>query len=188
MSAQALTGSTRDGSKGSSVSLGYYSGELTDIWPGADVYEGARATAMMVGVGDSSYFRVQLSGLHESAAGKSYGAHLHVGPCGITNPDDPATTTVGGHYNTSPPKPGTTLPSVVSSKTEVWLNFDVNSDGTARDMASVQFVPTPGDQGERSITFHEKTTVRRPVDGGPAVGSAGNKLACLPFKIKTNAP
>ena len=179
------------GSTTSSMSWAYYSGKLTDIWPGADVYEGASATAMMVSVGDSSYFRVRVSGLHESAAGNSYGAHLHVGPCGIKDPRDAATATVGVHYNTTPlipgPTPGTTVYTKVSNKTEVWLNFDVNSDRTARDAASVQFVPTPGDKGERSITFHEKTTVHHQIEGGPAAGTAGNKLACLPLKIKNIA-
>ena len=168
----------------SSMSWAYYSGELTDIWPGADVYEGARATATMVGVGDSSYFRVQLEGLDEDLVGKEYGAHLHNGPCGITDPNDAATATVGGHYNISPLKPDTTLPSVISDKTEVWLNLKVNSEGNASDIATVSFIPTPGD-GERSITFHEKRTVHHQTDPtGPVVGSAGNKLACLPLKIK----
>jgi hypothetical protein len=183
VSAHAQTGSTSEESSGSSMSWAYYRGDLTDIWPEKDVYEDASATAMMISVGDASYFRVQLTGLADSAIGQRYGAHLHVGPCGITDPEDATTATVGGHYNTTLGLPLV----VVNSQTEVWLNFRVDSEGNARDTANVPFVPTPGDDGAaRSITFHALPTVRSQTDpAGPAVGSAGTKLACVPFKIKS---
>jgi hypothetical protein len=66
---------------------------------------------------------------------------------------------------------------VVNDRTEVWLNFHVNSDRYARATAVVPFVP---DGHERSITFHEKATVHH----GDGVGTAGLKLACLPLDIK----
>jgi len=169
-----------EASTASSMTWAYYSGDLTDIWAEKDVFEGARATAMMVGVGDGSHFRVQLRGLGEKAIHEEYGAHLHSGPCGITNPKDPTTATVGPHYNISPLN-DLKKPTVVNKKTEVWLNFHVNSDRTARATANVPFVPTPG---PRSITFHALPTVHHQTEGGPAVGTAGDKLACLPLDIK----
>jgi hypothetical protein len=158
-------------STASSVSWAHYRGELADLSPKTDdVYDGARATAVMMGLNHESTFRVTIRGLKEEAVHKKYGAHLHTGPCGL---DAEGNATVGGHYNTTP----TGLPPVVNDKTEVWLNFHVNSDRNARATAIVPFVP---DGGERSITFHEKATVHH----GPGVGTAGLKLACLPLDVK----
>jgi len=163
-------------STASSVSWGYYRGGLTDLSPNTgDVYDGARATAVMIGMRNESTFRVTISGLKESAIHQEYGAHVHTGPCGL---DAAGHATVGGHYNTTPRG----LPPVVNDKTEVWLNFHVNSDRTARDTAVVPFIANP--EGARSITFHEKATVHHQTAGGAAVGTAGAKLACLPLDIK----
>jgi hypothetical protein len=170
-----------EGATASSMSWAYYRGELTDLSPKTDdVYDGARATAMMIGMNKESTFRVTLRGLKEAAIHQQYGAHLHVGPCGLANPEDATTVTVGGHYNISPIDQSTKLPTVISNKTEVWLNFHVGSDGSAQATAVVPFVP---DGHERSITFHEKATVHHQTEGGPAVGTAGAKLACLPLEI-----
>ena len=64
-------------SSASRMSWVYYSGELTDFTTTPDVFKGAKATAMMITVGDSSYFRVRLYGLDKSAIGNSYGPQLH---------------------------------------------------------------------------------------------------------------
>ncbi|HKN43972.1 MAG TPA: hypothetical protein VJW23_08600 [Propionibacteriaceae bacterium] len=177
-----------ESSSASSMTWAYFRGDLTDISPATDdVYDGARATAMMVGLDGSSFFRVHLKGLDKNAAGKDFGAHLHIGPCGLKDPNDATTTTVGGHYNVSPLNPKTNLASVVSDTTEVWLNFHVNSGGNAEATATVPFVPTPGANGlARSITFHASATVHHQMDPtkDPAVGTAGAKLACLPLDIK----
>jgi hypothetical protein len=167
----ALKRVTSGTSKASSMNWAYYRGELTDLSPKTDdVYDGARATAVMMGINNESTFRVTIRGLREDAIHKKYGAHLHTGPCGL---DAVGNATVGGHYNATPAG----VPPVVNDKTEVWLNFHVNSDRNARATAIVPFVPNGG---ERSITFHEKTTVHH----GPGVGTAGLKLACLPLDIK----
>jgi len=166
----ALKRVTSGTSKASSMNWAYYRGELTDLSPKTDdVYDGARATAVMMGINNESTFRVTIRGLREDAIHKKYGAHLHTGPCGL---DAVGNATVGGHYNATPAG----VPPVVNDKTEVWLNFHVNSEH-ARATAIVPFVPNGG---ERSITFHEKTTVHH----GPGVGTAGLKLACLPLDIK----
>jgi len=167
----ALKRVTSGTSKASSMNWASYRGELTDLSPKTDdVYDGARATAVMMGINNESTFRVTIRGLREDAIHKKYGAHLHTGPCGL---DAVGNATVGGHYNATPAG----VPPVVNDKTEVWLNFHVNSDRNARATAIVPFVPNGG---ERSITFHEKTTVHH----GPGVGTAGLKLACLPLDIK----
>jgi hypothetical protein len=162
-----------------SMSWGYFHGDLTDIWADDDVFDGARATAVMVGINNEATFRVTIKGLENKAIDHDYGAHLHMGKCGT----DPVTrqSTVGVHYNISEPDPVTKLPTVVSDKTEVWLNFHVNSDGDARATATVPFVP----EGTRSITFHALPTVKKQTESsGPKVGFAGDKLACLPLDIK----
>jgi hypothetical protein len=151
------------------MSWAFYSGDLTQL-SSNKVYDGARATAMMFGINGETTFRVSIRGLGEDAVGNDYGAHLHTGPCGLAA--DGITATVGPHYNTTP---AGSLP-VVSDQTEVWLNFHVSSDGNARDTAVVPFVPTPGENGPRSITFHALQTDSK--------GIAGAKLACLPLDIK----
>jgi hypothetical protein len=167
----ALKRVTSGTSKASSMSWASYRGELTDLSPKTDdVYDGAKATAVMMGINNESTFRVTIRGLQEDAIHKKYGAHLHTGPCGL---DAVGNATVGGHYNTT--RAG--VPPVVNDKTEVWLNFHVESDRNARATAIVPFVPNGG---EHSMTFHEKTTVHH----GPGVGTAGLKLACLPLDIK----
>lgn len=166
-------GLNRDGATStvSTMSWAHYRGELTDLSPNTgDVYDGARATAVMIGMNNESTFRVTISGLKEDAIHQEYGAHLHTGPCGL---DAAGNATVRGHYNTTP----TGLPPVVNDEAEVWLNFHVSSDRNARATAIVPFVP---DGGERSIAFHEKATIQH----GAGVGTAGSKLACLPLEIK----
>jgi Cu/Zn superoxide dismutase len=166
----------------SSVSWAYYSGGLTDFTTAPevvnpDVFKGAKATAMMITVGEGSYFRVRIYGLQKSAIGNSYGAHLHEKPC---VPGDGSAA--GPHYNITPYDLVAKVFDVVSDQTEVWLDSKVNSEGNARTTANVPFVPKPG---ERSIVFHAQPTVHHHTDGGPLVGSAGPRLACLPLKIKS---
>jgi Cu/Zn superoxide dismutase len=180
-SAQALTGSTSEGSEESSMSWAYYSGELTDFTTTPEVFKGAKATAVMVAVGNSSYFRVNVRGISDSE-GVKYGAHLHKDGC--VSGDGSA---AGPHYNITPtipgPVPGTTTFEVISNKTEVWLDFRVNSEGNARTTANVPFAPKPG---ERSIVFHGSPTQEEAETGKP-VGWAGTRLACVPLKIKSYA-
>lgn len=86
-----------------SMSWAFYNGKLTDLSPKTDdVFDGARATATMIGMDGGSYFRVIVKGLDHRAIGNEYPAHLHVGPCGL---DRNGIATVGGHYNTNPAVP-----------------------------------------------------------------------------------
>lgn len=92
----------------------------------------------------------------------TYGAHLHVGPC--VAGDGAA---AGPHSNQS--VVDGVVPQVVDATTEVWLDFTVRPNGSARSVAVVPFVPT---SGTRSIVIHAMPT-------DPA-GAAGARLACLP--------
>ena len=56
-----------------------------------------------------------------------------------------------GHYNVNwDPNELAIIGEVVSNKTEVWLDLEVDSDGDARSTATVSFIP----EGDRSIVLH----------------------------------
>jgi hypothetical protein len=72
-----------------------YSGYLTDLSPSTDdVFEGAKASAVMIGMEGSSFFRLQITGIDDSAAAKEYPSHLHKGPCVAGQG-----ASARGHYN-----------------------------------------------------------------------------------------
>jgi Cu/Zn superoxide dismutase len=168
----------RQGSTMSSMSWGSQHGLLTDLSPNTtdvkttDMFDGATATAVMISMGGRSYFKLTIRGIDESVIGKEYGAHLHDGKC--VAGDGAA---AGPHYNTTRDASGHA--TVISEKTEVWLDFDVNSEGNARTAASVSFVPP---LGEHSIVIHASHTLHETGPDG-TVGTAGARLACLPFTI-----
>ena len=144
----------------------HYSGELTDFTStGPDVFKGATATAYMMGLEGKSLFRLRVTGIDKKAAGGKYGVHLHEGTCNAKDPLE-----AGNHYNVTW---NTGIP-VISNKTEVWLDLGVNSDGNALSTATVPFIP----EGNRSIVLHALPT-------DPSNGKAGDRLACLPFTIKS---
>jgi Cu/Zn superoxide dismutase len=160
-------------SEASGMSWGHYSGKLTDYKTTTpDIFKGVRASAVMIGMEGRSFFRLSVSGM--DAKDGVYGVHLHQGTC-----DAKDFNAAGPHYNVTW-NPKTNLMDTVNHKTEVWLDLNVDSDGDARSTATVDFIP----EGERSIVLHAAPTVAQAEPGGPAVGSAGARLACLPFKIK----
>jgi Cu/Zn superoxide dismutase len=148
------------------MAWGRYSGQLTDLSSSDDVFDGARATAAMIGMDGSTFFTLRIRGIDGDEG--HYGAHLHEGLC--MSGDGAA---AGPHYNISD-KDGAGKPTLISNKTEVWLDFEVNSDGTARSNARVPFVPLGG---ERAIVLHAEPTA-------PG-GTAGARVACLPLDIHT---
>jgi hypothetical protein len=145
----------------------YYGGELTNYAtptnPQPDIFNGAEASAMMIGMEGSSFFRLRVSGI--DAKNGKYGVHLHQGTCNAENPGD-----AGPHYNVTWDSIGLLGPD--NKRTEVWLDLDVNSSGIARSTATVSFIP----EGDRSIVLHALPTA--------SDGTAGASLACLPFNIK----
>jgi Copper/zinc superoxide dismutase (SODC) len=132
-----------------------------------NIFQDARASAIMIGMGDKSLIRLRVAGI--DAKDDTYGVHLHEGTCEAGYPGK-----AGPHYNVAwypelPPIP----PAKVNKKNEVWLDLKVDSDGDARSTATVSFIP---EEGTRSIVLHADPTSES--------GSAGARLACLPFKIK----
>ena len=151
------------------MAWGRYSGQLTDLLRDSDeAFDGAKATAAMIGVDGSTFFSLRVSGIDKSAAGESFGAHLHDGQC-VAGEGSQAL----GHYNSD--KIHGVLGTVPSKENEVWLDFKVNSEGVARSSARVPFVPLGG---VRAIVIHAEPTA-------PGTGIAGARLACLPLDIKT---
>jgi hypothetical protein len=146
-------------------------GYLTDLSPSTDdVFDGAKASAVMIGLEGGSFFRLQITGLDERAVSKEYPARLHQGPC-VAGQGGMAL----GPYNTQE-EAGFPPPWTVNNQTEVHLDFKVNSDGSAQASANVPFVPVAE---KRSIVIHTDATP--PANGSPA------RLACLPLDIKSLA-
>jgi hypothetical protein len=147
----------------SGMAWAQYRGGLTDLSPNTDdVFDGASGAAAMIGMEGSTFFRLQVTGIDKSEAGKEYPAHLHQGPCVAGNG-----AAAGPHYNTNVIAG---LPPVVSAETEVILDFDVDLVGNARATSNVPFVPLPG---VRSIVIHGQLSAGAPL------------LACLPLDIKS---
>jgi Cu/Zn superoxide dismutase len=162
---RGVSGSSED----SGMSWGYYSGKLTDYTSTEpDVFKDARASAVMIGMDGRSFFRLRVSGI--DAKEGTYGVHLHQGTCDADNPGPPGGA--GPHYNVTWESIGLLGPNI--KKTEVWLDLDVNPDGYARSTATVSFIP----EGDRSIVLHAQPTADD--------GTAGPRLACLPFNIKVS--
>jgi superoxide dismutase, Cu-Zn family len=167
--------STSSGDMSSSGKSGtgwaHYRGYLTDLSPSTDgVFDGARASVVMIGLEGGSSFRLQIAGIDEHAVGKQFPTRLHKGPC-VAGQGSMAS----GPYNTQE-ESGFPAPWAVNNQTEVHLDFKVNSDRTAQVSANVPFVPAPG---RRSIVIHTDTR--------PPAGSSSARLACLPLDIRSLA-
>ena len=131
-------------------------GELTDLRPATDPTDGARGLATGVRRPGQTVVVLNIKGLDQAAAGTTFGAHVHIGPCTIN--DGGAAL---GHYNHG---------GGISSETEVWLDFTVTAGGTGHSTAIVPFdIP---DQAAASIVVHELPT-------NPTTGLAGARIACL---------
>jgi Cu/Zn superoxide dismutase len=140
-----------------------WAGPLVDLQPGVtDPFDAARARLVMVSQHGSTTAVLALTGVGAEAAGRTYGAHLHTGPCVEGNG-----AAAGPHYNDSTVRG--VVPPVVGPSTEVWLDVTVSPAGTAVAVAHVPFVPQPGD---RSVVVHAQATDDH--------GTAGARLACLP--------
>ena len=108
-----------------------------------DIFEDARASAVMIGMDGRSFFRLHVSGI--KASDGVYGVHLHQGTC-----DAKDFNAAKGHYNVNWDPIELAIIGEVSKKTEVWLDLDVDSDGDARSTSTVSFIP----EGDRSIVLH----------------------------------
>jgi hypothetical protein len=132
---------------------------LSDLQPTtAAPLDGARATLRLTLGSTRSAYVLTVKGIGRSAAGTTYGAHLHTGPC---VPGDGVAA--GPHYNSA-------TPPVIDDEHEVWLDFSVKRDGTGRASTVVPFVPV---HAARSVVIHEMATDHD-------TGIAGARLACIP--------
>jgi Cu/Zn superoxide dismutase len=124
------------------------------------------ATAQLVAIESDGMTTVTLKvqALDQAAAGMMLGAHIHVGSC--VAGDGAA---AGPHYNAG----GTASPL-----TEVWLDFTIDANGTARSQTTVPFVIPQG--GAAALVIHAMATSPGPT---PAPGTAGARLACLPVQF-----
>ena len=126
--------------------------------------DGATAQVVATESGGMTIVTLKVQALDQSAAGMQLGAHIHAGSC--VAGDGAA---AGPHYNTG----GTASPL-----TEVWLDFTIEANGTARSETTVPFVIPQG--GAASLVIHAEPTNPGPT---PAPGTAGARLACLPVQF-----
>jgi hypothetical protein len=139
-----------------------FRGDLADLAPAAaGPFDHASAQLVLVGHGSASTVVLLVKGVDTAVATRTFGAHLHSGPCVAGN--GPA---AGPHYNHSG-----VVPPVVSDATEIWLDFTVDDEGNAQSVSHVDWVPTAG---QRSVVIHQDRTA--------ANGTAGPRLACLPVE------
>jgi Cu-Zn family superoxide dismutase len=123
---------------------------------------GARAIVVMVSHGARTTVRLKVTGV-EHAAGRTFGAHLHTGPCVAGNG-----AAAGPHYNTD--VINGRKPVRTDREREIWLDFTVSPSGAGTASSVVPFAPKPGN---RSIVIHQDAT--------DSHGTAGARLACLPL-------
>ncbi len=142
-------------------------GPLQDLRFGtADPTDGATAQVKVEQEDGETEVSLKIKGLARGLAGRpQLGAHVHVGPCVAGNG-----VAAGAHFNIT--SGSTTV--VISEETEVWLDFVIGRNGTARAEAEVPFVIPPGGAG--SVVIHEKPTA-------PGTGLAGARIACLPVQF-----
>jgi Cu/Zn superoxide dismutase len=136
-------------------------GSLRDLQP-LTMEPTDRATAQVVATesGGNTTVTLKVQGLDHADAGTTLGAHVHVGPC-IAGDGAAA----GPHYNAG---------GGVSDETEVWLDFTIQANGTARATTTVPFLIESGDAA--SVVIHALPT-------NPFSGLAGPRLACLPVQF-----
>jgi Cu/Zn superoxide dismutase len=139
-----------------------FRGDLSDLAPAtAGPFDHASAKLTLVGHGSASNVVLLVKGVDGSAVGRTFGAHLHTGPCVAGNG-----ALAGPHYNHSG-----VVPPVANDATEIWLDFTVNDGGNAQSVSHVDWVADPG---ARSVVIHQNPTAPD--------GTAGPRLACLPVE------
>ncbi len=142
----------------------HFSGQLRDLdATTAGPFDGAEARVLLVENAAGATARLRMTGIDTAAAGTTYGAHLHFGPCIAGNG-----AAALGHYNSDVVAGNS--PAEISPDTEVWLDFTVSPTGKASATAVVPFTPVAG---ERSVVIHALPTDHH-------TGGAGPRLACLP--------
>ncbi|MFG2041600.1 superoxide dismutase family protein [Dactylosporangium sp. NPDC048998] len=103
---------------------------------------------------------------------RTYGAHLHVNPCG----KDPKAA--GGHFQHHPEPTASSSPSndpkYANPQNEVWLDFTTDAEGKAKSNADQPWALTPQHRPYSLVIHEEKTKT-----GAGEAGTAGGRVACL---------
>jgi hypothetical protein len=141
-------------------------GELRDVQLGSEQpFDHATAQVVASAIDGTTTVSLKVQGIDHAAAGTVFGAHVHVGSCEEGNG-----AAAGPHYKSDGATP--------SRLNEVWLDFEVQSNGTGQSVAEVPFVIPEG--GAASVMIHALPTSAGPV---PSPGSAGARWACLPVQF-----
>ncbi|MEV0665173.1 hypothetical protein ACIBI3_39925 [Actinomadura luteofluorescens] len=110
-----------------------------------------------------TWVSLRVWGMPREAAGRTFGAHVHVNRCG-PKPED-----AGPHYHDPDAPPGTPMPEM-----EIWLDVTVRPDGRGHSRTSVPWRVAA--KAAESLVVHAKPT-------DPKTGDAGARLICttVPF-------
>jgi superoxide dismutase, Cu-Zn family len=101
--------------------------------------------------------------------GRSYGAHAHTEPCGVTG------AAAGPHYqNTVDPVQPSVDPQYANPDNEIWLDLTTDGDGTGTAHAAASW-DFGAQRRAHSVIIHAMPTA---TDAGKA-GTAGNRAACI---------
>jgi hypothetical protein len=164
-----------------------YGGGLVDYELADGPLDGATGSLRVTSSAGQTGFKFSVKGIDPSAAGKEIGAHLHTGPCVVSDyaiPDNPDTRDIneakaagwqaGPHYNHD--RVLGDLPPDINTKTEVWFDLIPNARGAWTGEATVSFKPVDSTliPGVMSIVIHVLPT-------DPKTGGAGDRQACLPL-------
>jgi superoxide dismutase, Cu-Zn family len=157
---------------------------LTDS-AAAKPFDMAKATISIAVEGNSTTFKIDLTKIDPSIAGKTLGSHLHTGPC-----VEESGGSAGPHYNHEVVTKNKKFPVLgertygytaeVSPNTEVWFDLIPDAAGVASDETTVPFVPEDPD-GVMSVVVHVSPTNTDPLLG--LVGGAGTRQACFPLSV-----
>ncbi|MEV6985669.1 superoxide dismutase family protein [Sphaerisporangium sp. NPDC051017] len=144
----------------------YTAGQVATTYDQKLVPAGAAvAVGYLPGNDGHSIVQLRVNGLLPN---HSYGAHVHMKPCGAKGED------AGPHYqHQQDPKTPSTDPKYANARNEVWLDFttDAHGDASARSALDWKFT----DRHPRSVVIHAEHTH---TDAGHA-GTAGPRLACV---------
>jgi Cu/Zn superoxide dismutase len=135
-----------------------------DGQPVTGAFDSAKAKLKVTERSDgNTTFTIEVRDIEPGFTDRTFGAHLHTGPCEADVP-----TAAGPHYKHADP-------NLIFPKNEVWLDVTVNEAREAASSTVVPFVPVPENpNGLMSVVIHRDPT-------NPDTGGAGPREVCLPL-------
>jgi Cu-Zn family superoxide dismutase len=148
----------------------YSSGATAITYDPALVPVGGTATVTVSTIGSTTQVKLTVTHLKPR---RTYGAHLHVNPCGPTG------SAAGPHYQHQPEPAAsasrsTMNPQYANPKNEVWLDFTTDTKGDATSAATQPWTIDPH-RRPRSLVVHTEAT--KTMSGH--AGDAGARVACV---------